>query len=485
MSSPHDPTDRPADDPTDEALQRRVADALGARAALTTTTLEPGALGERLARVHAGAADGTGGSGPAAATAVVELAGAEDDDASPRRWRPRLVVAAVASVAAAAVIVAAVLSTLHDGSSAPAPAATAQPSPSPSYPGEEWSGFYGLAHAQWPSDLEGVAPLGDDVVEGSVRMIAQLGRVKYWAGLTSDGGVCWKVLGPGADEGGCAPEAALAEPVEISDGSVAPRVWLVPADAPDAETEPLTAAGVVPYVHGVWVEASASTPPLDRYAQLRAAPTAADERAAGFEYAGINAIVPGSLRLLHEGEEGAFVVGALPLGEFCFFHLVPGVSGSTCQSPQQLAGEGTTVSIEDQESNDLATAWLVPDDLDTSGWPALGRRQLAQNLWYERKPIPAYTPEPVRSLTPEEEQALREQQDELVQQASASGRPAPEVTGLSEAEATWVLDRYHIPVTEVTVRDAGSASSGMVVKATPGTDQVVPEGAGVHLFIAR
>ena len=482
MSPTDDPTDHPADHSTDEALERRVAGALSARAALTT--VEPAAVGERLARVRAAAADGAVASGPAA-TSVVELVGTEGDDAAPERRRSRLVVAAVASAAAAAVVVAAVLSAVHDGGGAPAPAATAQPSPSsPSYPGEEWSDFYGLAHAQWPSDLEGIAPLGDDVVAGSVRMITQLGRVRYWAGRTPDGGVCWKVVGPGADQGGCAPESALAEPVEVSDGSVAPRVWLVPADAPDAETEPLTAEGVVPYTHGVWVEASASTPPLDEYAQLRAAPTAADERAAGFEYAGINAIVPGSLRLLHEGEEGTFVIGALPLGKFCFFEFYPGVAGSTCQSPQQLAGEGTVVRVEDQDSNDLATAWLVPDDFDTSGWPALGRRQLAQNLWYERKPMPAYTPEPVRSLTPEEEQELREQQEELVQQASASGRPAPDVVGLSQAEATWVLDRYHIPVTEVTVRDAGSAPPGMVVRATPGTDEQVPEGTGVHLFVA-
>jgi len=482
MSSTNDPTDRS----TDEVLERRVADALDARAALTT--VEPSALRERLARVRAAAgADGEGvSSGPAAGTAVVELVGAEGDDVASKRRRSRLAIAAVASVAAAALIVAAVVSTAHDGSGAPAPAATSQPSPSSlSYPGEEWSDFYGLAHAQWPSDLEGVAPLGDDVVAESVRMITQLDQVKYWAGLTSDGGVCWKVLGPGADEGGCAPKAALAKPVEVSDGSVAPRVWLVPAETPDAETEPLTAQGVVPYVHGVWVEASASTPPLDRYTQLRAAPTAADERAAGFEYAGINAIVPGSLRLLHEGEEGTFVVGALPLGKFCFFNFVPGVAGSTCQSPQQLAGEGTIVSIEDQESNDLATAWLVADDLDTSGWSALGRQQLAQNLWYERKPMPAYTPEPVRSPTPEEEQALRELQEEIDRQANTGGRSAPEVTGLSEAEATWVLDRYHIPVSEVTVREAGSAPSGMVVKATPGTDEQVPEGSGVHLFIAK
>lgn len=481
MSSTDDPTDRP----TDGALERRVADALGARAALTT--VEPAALGERLARVHAAATDGARVSDPAASAAVVELVGTQDDDAAPERRRSRLVVAAVASAAAAAVIVASVLSAVHDGSGAPAPAATAQPSPSssPSYPGEEWSGFYGLAHAQWPSDLDGVAPLGDDVLAGSVRMITQLGQVRYWAGRTADGGVCWKVVGPGADEGGCAPEAALAEPVEVSDGSVAPRVWLVPADASDAETEPLTAEGVVPYVHGVWVEASASTPPLDRYAQLRAAPTAADERAAGFEYAGINAIVPGSLRLLHEGEEGTFVVGALPLGQLCFFHLVPGVSGSTCQSPQQLAGEGTMVRVEDQDSNDLATAWLVPDDLDTSGWPALGRRQLAQNLWYERKPMPAFTPEPVRSLTPEEEQAQREQLEALTSQAPMTGTIAPDVVGLSQAEATWVLDRYHIPVSEVTVRDAGSAPPGMVVRATPGTDEEVPEGTGVHLYIAE
>ncbi|TXR56790.1 PASTA domain-containing protein [Quadrisphaera setariae] len=471
----------PTERTTDEPLERRVAQALGARAALKT--VEPAALGERLARVHAAAGDGAGATGPAAPAPVVELVGAQDDDAAPKRWRSRLVVAAVASAAAAAVIAAAVLSAVHDGSGAPAPAATSQPSPSSSYPGEEWSGFYGLAHAQWPSDLEGVAQLGDEVVAGSVRMITQLGEVKYWAGFTSDGGVCWKVVGPGADEGACAPEAALAKPVEVSDGSVAPRVWLVPAGAPDAETEPLTAEGVVPYVHGVWVEARAATPPVDRYAQLRAAPTAADERAAGFEYAGINAIVPGSLRLLHEGEEGTYVVGALPLGKFCFFDFVPGVAGSTCQSPQQLAGEGTMVSIEDQESNDLATAWLVPDDLDTSGWPALGRRQLAENLWYQREPIPPHTPEPVRSLTPEEEQALREQTKVAAQQAATGGFIAPDVVGLTQAEATWVLDRYHIPVSEVTVRDAGSAPSGMVVKATPGTDEQAPEGTGVHLFV--
>ncbi|TNM67264.1 hypothetical protein FHN55_10985 [Streptomyces sp. NP160] len=467
--------------PTDEALERRVAQALGARAALRT--VEPAALGERLARVHAAAADRPGSTGAAASATVVELLGA-DDDAAPKRWRSRLVVAAVASAAAAAVIVAAVLSAVHDGSGAPAPAATAQPSPSsPSYPGEEWSGFYGLAHAQWPTDLEGVSRLGDDVVAGSVRMITQLGEVGYWAGLTADGGVCWKVAGPGVDQGACAPEAALSEPVEVSDGSAAPRVWLVPAGATDAQTEPLTAEGVVPYVHGVWVEASAATPPVDRYAQLRAAPTAADERAAGFEYAGINAIVPGSLRLLYEGEEGTFVVGALPLGKLCFFSFVGGSSGSMCQPPEQLAGEGSLGSTEDQQS--ISTTWLVPDDLDTSGWPALGRRQLAPNLWYASEPIPPYTPEPVRSLTPQEEQAAREQQEEFARQATLSGRPAPEVVGLSQAEAAWILERYHLPVSEVTVRDAGSAPSGMVVKATPGTDEQVPEGTGVHLFIAR
>ncbi|MBC3760961.1 PASTA domain-containing protein [Quadrisphaera oryzae] len=469
-----------------EHLEQRLAQALGARAALKT--VEPAALGERLARVHAAAA-GTPAGAAAATAPVVELPVAgEDDGGSPgERRRSRLLLAVVASAAAAAVIVAVALGAGHRDGRAPAPAATAQPSPSSSssYPGEEWSAYPALAHAQWPSDLEGVAPLGPDVVAGSVRMLVQLGQVKYWAGRTASGVLCWRVVGPGVDQGGClidpatgrAPTARL---VEVSDGSVAPRVWLVPAGATDAETEPLTAEGVVPYVHGVWVEASASPSSVDRYAQLRAAPTAADEKAAGFEYAGINAIVPGSLRLVHDGPEGTFVVGALPLGKLCFFEFQPGMAGSMCRTPQELAGEG--VMVRTQDDSTTATAWFVPDDEDTSGWPALGREQLARNLWYRTEPPP--TPEPVRSLTPEEEKAMTEQQP-VVGQVVDRGTPAPDVVGLTQAEATWVLDRYHVPISEVTVRDAGSAPSGMVVRATPGADEWVPEGTGVHLVVAR
>lgn len=487
MSSTDHPTDHPTEHPADDALERRVAQALRARAALKT--VEPAALGERLARVHAAADQGPGERGPAVPAPVVELVGTDDDDARPQRHRSRLLLAVVASAAAAAVIVAAALAAVDRGSSEPAPATTAQPSPSSSsYPGEEWSGFSALAHAQWPADLEGVGAFGGDVVAGSVRMLVQLGQVKYWAAWTADGRVCWKVVGPGTDAGGCELETGPPELTEVSDGSAAPEVWLVPAGTPTGRTDPLTAKGLVEWVPGVWAEASALTPPVDRYAPFRAAPTAADEVPPSSAVVVREPIVPGSLRQLYDGEEGTFYAAYLPLGKLCLYFNAPegGMSASTCQTPEQLAGEGFSGLTTKADTN--ATAWLVPDDLDTSGWQEQGRVRLSGNLWFKSEVLPPYTPEPVRSMTPEEEQAVQEALAEAQAQASRPrtvGPIAPEVVGLSVAEATQLLESYGLPVDEVVEVEAGSAPSGMVLKATPGTYVQVPEGTTAQLVVAK
>ncbi|WP_170131661.1 PASTA domain-containing protein [Quadrisphaera granulorum] len=472
-------------------MARRIGQALDARANLKS--VDAAALGERLARVRAAAGEGVGGPGEAGSAVVVELGGSHDDDVARTRRRSRLVLAAVASAAAAAVILAAAVSVAHQGGSALAPAAPAQPSPSSSSslssaegtPGW-WSGFSELDHEQWPSDREGISALGQEIVPDSVRMLVQLGEVKYWAGFSAGGVLCSRVVGPGVDQGVCTVDPAtgtfsMTAPVEVSDGSVAPQVWLVPLAAPAAQTDPLTAQGLIEWIPGVWVEASALKPPLGQYARFRDAPTAADEVPPSSAIVVRDPIVPGAMRLLYDGKEGTFYAAYLALGKVCVFWNAPsgGSSASMCMTPQRLAGEGFGGVSEDD--NSYGTAWVVPDDLDTSGWPALGRVQLAKNLWLKTEALPERTAAPI----PVEPTATVGEPPAPTFIPDLAGTPVPSVVGVTQTEAAEMLRMHGIAVGQVIVQDAGSAPSGMVVKMAPASGTQVPDGGVVDLFVAK
>jgi len=351
-------------------LERLLGDALGARAHLRT--VDAAAVEHHRAQVHAAVDEG-----------VVSLDVDDPDEhraawdgAGPRpRWRrpTKGLVLGLAAAATAAVVAVTGVGVFGWGRSASTPpAGSVQVAAS-----QRWQDYELLDRPQDEEDRKGVPELGTSVVPGSVRLLVKLGEVSYFAGFDPDGRLAWSVVHPSGGEGGTHLQPSSPEPLEVSDGSTAPALWLVPRGV---DTSDLAARGFVALLPSVWVDADALGTAEDLFARLRAPQTADDAVPAGGTFPFGESVTPASVRKLAQEGPKSLYLGTSASGEVCLAIVDGEVAGSSCRVPVVVASEGMWVGLGGPEGS--TTAWLAPDDLDTSGWPALGRRQLTLNLWY-------------------------------------------------------------------------------------------------------
>lgn len=353
-----------------DPLEARLAEALGARAALKR--VDAASLEERRALVHAAVDDDV---------VSLDVDSAGDDAAghldgfrrgSGPSGRGRRPVVLLLAAAAAAVLVVAGVGVVHrTGTSTPPAAGSSAAS-------ARWHDLMGLDREPLPEDAAGVDLMGGDVVADSVRSLADLGPYRYWAGWDDDGGLCWAVSSPDGQSGGCSSSPSTGEPVEVSDGEHSPALYLVLGTDPQAPD--LEARGFTGLLPNVWVDADALGTAEDLFARLRAPQTTADTVPEGRTAPFSDDVTPTSVRELAQEGPKSLYLGTSASGEVCLAIVDGETAGSTCQAPVVVATEGMWVGLGGPEGS--TTAWLAPDDLDTSGWPALGRRQLTLNLWY-------------------------------------------------------------------------------------------------------
>ena len=360
------------DDRRDDALDHLLTDALGARAHLKPA--DAAAVEHHRAQVRAAVEDGVVSLDVDGADPAGRRTAWDDDGPSHRRRRPskRLVLGLAAAAAAAVVAITGVGVFGWGGSTSTPPASPAEVAAS-----QRWQDYELLDRPQDDEDREGLAELGEPVVPGSVRLLARLGEISYYAGFDPDGRLAWSVLHPSGSEGGTSLQPSSPEPLEVSDGSNAPALWLVPKGA---DTSGLVARGFVALLPSVWVDADALGTAEDLFARLRAPQTDDDALPTDFDADTIGDMTPESVRKLAQEGPKSLYLGTSASGEVCLAIVDGGTAGSSCQTPVVVASEGMFVGLGGPEGS--TTAWLAPDDLDTSAWPALGRRQLTLNLWY-------------------------------------------------------------------------------------------------------
>lgn len=297
------------------------------------------------------------------------------DDGGPRHPRRRpakgLVLGLVAAAAAAVVAVAGVGVLGWGGAASTPPASSVEVAAS-----QRWQDYDVLDRPQDDEDRKGIPELGTPVVPGSVRLLLKLGEISYFAGFDPDGRLAWSVAHPSGGEGGTYLQPSSPEPLEVSDGSASPALWLVPKGA---DTSDLAARGFVALLPSVWVDADALGTAEDLFARLRAPQTPGDAFPAGSPDRP-GEMTPESVRKLAQEGPKSLYLGTSASGDVCLAIVDGEVAGSSCTAPVVVASEGMFVGLGGPEGS--TTAWLAPDDLDTSGWPALGRRQLTLNLWY-------------------------------------------------------------------------------------------------------
>lgn len=351
-----------------DALETRLAAALDARAALKR--VDASAMEHRRALVHAAVEDGVVGLDVDDDGLDVSAGSAWRPDITDRPRQHLLLLLAAAAVAA---LVLAGIGLVHRAERPALPAAGGQAA------FEQWRGMFDLDRDQRPEDLEGLALISQGVMATSVRSIAELGAYRYWAGWTRGGGLCWAVLSPSGQAEGCNSLPSRTEPQEISDGTNSPALYLLPGEQPD--TTALEARGFIALTPNVMVDADALGSAEDLFSRLRSPQVATDALAADGPAINDPEVLSGSVRRLAEDGSRSFYIATTAKGEVCLFIVAGDVTGGTRSWPVLVATQGVYLRTDGPSGS--TTAWLAADNLDTSGWPALGRREITPNLWLE------------------------------------------------------------------------------------------------------